>query len=88
MGREEIGRKKEDTAAGALLGGAVATRGGCGISSSKENCHPLPVAPLFAAWVHPLASVGASNPNGTHNKMLVRGTNEKIVRATHSHPFL
>ena len=38
--------------------------------------------------VHPLAFVGASNPNGTHNKMLVRGTNEKIVRATHSHPFL
>ena len=38
--------------------------------------------------VHPLTSVGASNPNGTHNKMLVRGTNEKIVRATHSHPFL
>ena len=31
------------------------------------------------AHVHPLTSVGASNPNGTHNKMLVRGTNEKIV---------
>ena len=31
------------------------------------------------AQVHPLTTVGASNPNGTHYKMLVRGTNEKIV---------
>ena len=29
--------------------------------------------------VHPLTSVGASNPNRTHKRMLVRGTNEKIV---------
>ena len=31
------------------------------------------------AQVHPLNTVGASNPNGMHYKMPVRGTNEKIV---------
>ena len=31
------------------------------------------------AQVHPLTSVGASNPSRTQNKMLVRGTNERIV---------